>query len=173
MDGVLCSFIKGACKLLEEDDPYDKEENFGLWDFFKPLGYSQKEIEAAWSMMGFKFWAELEKTLEADELVQACINKVGCDNICFLSSPCNTIGCMDGKRFWTKEHYPHIKNRLFGNAKQFCASYDHLLIDDYDKNVKEFTEAGGKAILVPRPWNSLYQLKDQCLDYVLRELNNA
>lgn len=123
--------------------------------------------------MGYKFWAELEKTEEADKIVDLVVKKVGVKNMCFLSSPCRTIGCMDGKKRWLLDHYQHLAGQvLFGNKKEFCANPEHLLIDDYDENIKKFREAGGQAILFPRPWNSNYLIQ-QPLDYLIQELENV
>ena len=35
----------------------------------------------------------------------------------------------------------------------------HLLIDDSDKNIRAFWNAGGNAILMPRQWNSQYHIE--------------
>ena len=58
---------------------------------------------------------------------------------------------------WVVRELPEYAQRyLVGPAKAFCASSDTVLIDDADFNVEAFGEAGGRTILVPRPWNSLY-----------------
>jgi len=42
---------------------------------------------------------------------------------------------------------------LFSWHKEKLAAPCRLLIDDRSENVKAFRDAGGSAILVPRPWN--------------------
>ncbi len=50
---------------------------------------------------------------------------------------------------------PHLAGNAFiGGKKHLLAHKDALLIDDRDENVAEFRHAGGKAILIPRPWNN-------------------
>lgn len=60
-----------------------------------------------------------------------------------------------GKLKWIQREIPEYSRRyLLGPAKEFCAP--GLMIDDSDFNVDNFELAGGKAVLVPRPWNSLH-----------------
>ena len=55
---------------------------------------------------------------------------------------------------------------LIGFQKHFCAHSGSLLIDDYDKNINDFRQAGGNAILVPRQWNSMYKEEENLLTYM-------
>jgi hypothetical protein len=44
---------------------------------------------------------------------------------------------------------------MFGSAKHLMAKPDVLLIDDLQKNVDKFIDAGGQAVCVPSNWNTL------------------
>lgn len=155
MDGVLVDFVAGVFR------------HRGLprvpvqWDFVTP---------SEWESFGFDFWANLELTPEAGEILRATITAFGLGNICILSSPCKTAGCMEGKLAWLRKHLPSFSRRfLFGPAKEFCAGADTVLIDDSDANVNKFGLAGGHTILVPREWNA--RRREQPLTAVQEILN--
>jgi 5'(3')-deoxyribonucleotidase len=42
---------------------------------------------------------------------------------------------------------------VFTSHKELLADDDSCLIDDDEKNIKAFREAGGNALLFPQPWN--------------------
>jgi 5'(3')-deoxyribonucleotidase len=157
MDGVIADFVAGACAHHGIANPWDRPEMLGEWDFMKalPEGMSATTF---WGSLGLDFWANLDKTSEADELVEYLEQRFGEENICILSSPCLTPGCVEGKLLWIKKHYPRLaRSYLFGPRKEFCARPNTLLIDDLDHNVWKFREHGGAAILFPRPWNSSHR----------------
>lgn len=63
--------------------------------------------------------------------------------------------CLSGKRSWIARNTPSVpKNKIHlvhrAEKVQFARSLQkdtvHVLIDDYDKNVREWTSAGGHAI---------------------------
>jgi 5'(3')-deoxyribonucleotidase len=89
--------------------------------------------------------------------------------ICILTGPTKDPECLAGKYEWITTVLPPYLHRqyLIGPRKQFCAHPEALLIDDSDDNVKAFRGAGGHAILVPRPWNSLHALNTT--EYLQRE----
>lgn len=160
MDGVVADFMGGAMVLHGKPFPYDDPANRGDhgWGFDQSWGLPQAEF---WAPMGYSFWADLPKTREADAVVQLLSTAFGPNNVCFLTSPCHTPGCVEGKRDWVRRYYPQLPI-LFSVAspdldalppKQFLAHNKSLLIDDHTPNVWSFREAGGVAYLFPRPWN--------------------
>ncbi len=171
MDGVLADFIGGLCDWYGVLNPYLQEKNKGEWDIVKLLNRKETERDF-WEELGLNFWANLPKTPEADGLVRLLKDRYGLENLCILSRPCMTPGCLEGKFQWIKEHFPDFQRRfLFGTVKDMVARHDTLLIDDYPKNVKAFARAGGSAILMPRPWNFLYK-NLQPLEYVEQHLDH-
>jgi len=73
---------------------------------------------------------------------------------------------------WVKEHLSRYYKQLIITMapKHLLAKPDTLLIDDKDENVEGFWDAGGKAILVPRPWNSNHKLSDVSVNMVSHSL---
>ncbi len=165
IDGVLADFVAGA--LRAHGRPPDTVVD--CWDFDKKLGI---EPGAFWGAFGEEFWAGLDKTAEADEIASLACRVFGDRNVCLLSSPCRTPGCLEGKRRWVDRHFPAFSRRLLlGACKEFCAGPGRVLIDDSDANVRAFRDAGGEVLLVPRPWNLLAGLDP--LEHLRRKLTPA
>lgn len=170
MDGVLADFIGGICDHHQLSNPYANGEYLGKWAIDKHWGMTPSNF---WRNVDDIFWANLNPTREAQWLVNFCINQVGIRDMCILTAPpeFEYAAAIKGKRYWLAKHFARGANfnMLFGTAKMFCAAPTHILIDDADHNVDAFREAGGKAILIPRPWNSLYDSKLTVMEHVTRE----
>lgn len=108
-----------------------------------------------WDSFGCDHWATLPKSGMCDLLIMRCADFVGRENVCVLSCPTEDPDCLAGKLEWIHSNLPEWIHRqyMIGPQKHLCASPESLLIDDCDKNIKDFAMAGGKTILVPRPWN--------------------
>ena len=151
IDGVLADLVGGACKLHNKPNPYDNHDNHGTYDIQKLMGIPAREF---WGAMTRNFWANLEPTPYMTDIVNLLVKAYGGENICLLTSPILTDGCIDGKMEWIRKHLPAFKRQyLIGPAKEFCAHEGSLLIDDSETNVNKFRAAGGSAFLVPGPWN--------------------
>lgn len=146
VDGVLANFTAGAAALHGKD-----AESVTSWNFIESWGLTDSDF---WTPMGYDFWANLPVYEDAEKVVDLCERAVGAEHVCLLTSPCNTLGCDDGKRAWVRKHFPQFKRRLqIGAAKEFSASPFSMLVDDHDNNVDAFKRAGGWTCLYPRPWN--------------------
>lgn len=148
MDGLLCDFVRGVLRHHgREDFPYSDVR----WGIEAQLGIEPGQF---WDGLGHGFWANLDTLADGFRLLRWAEHAVGADAVGILSSPCDTAGCAEGKREWILRHLPTYKKRLFlGSAKELFAGPAKLLIDDHDPNCDRFAAAGGKAVLVPRPWN--------------------
>ncbi len=128
-----------------------------------------------WKSIPREFWATIPKSKEFWALLDASEKLVGPENICLLSTPTLDPDCLAGKVDWIKSSLPSYLQRqyLIGPRKHFCARSTTLLIDDRDKNVDEFREAGGHAILMPRPWNTHHHIRDpwQLIDFCFHMLS--
>ena len=170
LDGVLSNFTRTACEIWDKPNPYADGKGRGVYDVPMLLGIEALKF---WEPYGnADVWAGQHKTEEADMLVNLCKSAVGVENVCILSAPNLNEESLVGKIRWVKKHYPEFKRQyLFGPRKHFCAAENHILIDDYDLNVDNFIEAGGKAILFPRPWNRNHVLNIDPVEYVTQELH--
>lgn len=123
-----------------------------------PLGNFTKET--FWDRFDRRFWACLKKSTMCDWLIKEAAKSVGRNNVYILTSPTKDPDCLAGKLEWIQDNLPAWmhRNYVMSVHKHLCASPGSLLIDDYDYNVTAFLGAGGKAILVPRPWNLLHGL---------------
>lgn len=154
MDGVLADFVGAICKAHGRPDPYLDKANLGVFWFDKIWGMSQKDF---FEPCGFEFWKGLEATKESSAIIQWAVTHAGTANVALLTSPSQNHGCVEGKRAWVKDLIPSLaSNLIFTSAKQFLSGPDRYLVDDADHNVDGWRKAGGKAILWPRPWNSLH-----------------
>lgn len=148
MDGVLSDFVSGALALHGRTDvpvasvPWGIEAHLGI------------EPAAFWRHMGFAFWAGLAPLPDGMKLLDHALALVGAERVGLLTSPCDTPGCVEGKRAWVERHLPGLKRRLFvGSAKELFAGPHKVLVDDHDANVDRFAAAGGAVIQPARPWN--------------------
>jgi len=134
------------------------------WDIVKaanhlhpdPRRYFTKQ--SFWELIKREHWARVPWSMEFLPLLRRCIELVSQDNVCILSCPTLDPDCLAGKLEWIRDFMPKDMQRqyLIGPRKHFCASPNALLIDDSDDNVTAFRIHGGQAILMPRPWNSLW-----------------
>ena len=168
MDGVVADWHSSACALhglknpaREPDGPRGDE----AWDMCRHL---KIDLHKFYKLQDYDFWVGIKKTIEADFIIDACIAALGKSRLCFLSSPCFTIGCCEGKREWVNRHYPGIPLILSISAKlgesppkDFLADNDSFLIDDCGDTVVKFSDAGGWTYLWPRPWNKRHMAEKQ------------
>jgi 5'(3')-deoxyribonucleotidase len=162
LDGVLNKFHQHIFHHLGfpdyDDTLYPTEAGWEIEDAANMLaGYkkftSRKDF---WDRITRDVWATAPKSDEFEFLLEASADLVGQENVIILTKPTIDPDCMAGKLEWIHANVPRWMRRQFlvGPSKEFCARPDTLLVDDADKNVNKFKEAGGMTLLVPRPWNS-------------------
>ncbi len=161
MDGVLVDYAKGAHSFFNKEYIYGQT----TWDFYKKWGLDDYTF---FSYQNEEFWANLPPTNECDSVINACVEAVGRENVCLLTSPCFTNGSVQGKFRWIIKYCPEFRNQvLFGEPKHFCANTIHtLLIDDNLSNIQQFAQAGGAVILFKRPWNSAFRNTSTLSDFL-------
>ena len=145
MDGVLVDFYSAACKTHKRyDHPKGSSYLHKIWGITK---------EQFWEPLDNRsWWANLKPTVEFDEI----IDQVSSYTYCVCSSPSGRPEVAAGKVEWLKKYLPDTP-WILTREKYILADDDTLLIDDSDYQVKSFVKAGGKALLIPRAWNSLWQ----------------
>jgi hypothetical protein len=165
LDGVVADFHSAVAELHGKKLPYeDGLVGDEAWCLPELWGMSDAEF---YNPLGYDFWRNMPETDEAESIVGLLSYHFGRHNICFLTSPVLTEGCIEGKRDWGREHYPDIPMLVSITAKeskippkQFCADPDTLLIDDASANVDMFEKGRGIAYLLPRPWNRKHHVED-------------
>lgn len=169
MDEVLAMFVIPACLRHGRPFPYDDPAHFGVFGLQAIWGITAAEF---WKPLDTgDFWHQLPKTPEADAIVELAVKKVGVDNVGIMTAPALDPYCVPQKREWIRRHFPAFSHRIiFTGAKSMIASQELLLIDDHDTNVEHFRAAGGRAILLPRPWNQLFHFSASPVEWLKQSL---
>lgn len=148
LDGVLVDFVGGALAHHGRHLPMHAVR----WNFPEQVGFA-KDCPTFWNTLGHDFWANLEWTPEGKSVVKVA-EEIFADNVVIMTSPCDTPGAVEGKIAWIKKNMPKYRRRFFvGPPKALAASPSKILCDDHEGNVDQFLAEGGRAVLVPRPWN--------------------
>lgn len=175
LDGVITDFMSAACAVHNRPNPYlENSQHKGIFEMEKVWGITLEEFWEPIDKDGGYFWSNLKFMPDALNLLHQVEKIAGQENIYILTSPSNHYICSASKHDWIATHLPQYRRQFFiGSAKYFFAGENAILIDDYDKNVNSFREHGGKAILVPRMWNSNYNILhtvDSSVDFVANTL---
>ena len=120
--------------------------------------FSKQEF---WDSLSHKFWRSVPPSKECWRIAESCVQLVGQENVCILTAfhpDFEQSYVASAKSQWIHDFLPRWmqSNFLIGPNKIPCADPGALLVDDSDKNVRGFRDAGGHAILVPRPWNTMH-----------------
>jgi len=151
MDGILVDLVGQIQRDYQPVIPWEP----GEYNLLKVYGVPHDK----WENLSIDWWANLEKTKEADQIVEL-VTQYGDLNI--LSKPSSQM-CIKGKFEWLQWHYPQTKteNMFFVESKHHLARPDTILIDDCSAIVEEFRACGGKAFLYPRHWNDEHAKADE------------
>lgn len=152
LDGVITDFTAGWQKVFDVNIPY---EECNAWTAC--LDLCNVTMNDFWNRIEAtpRFWEDLPFTEEAKHFLEL----FDPFNVILLSTPSHHGA--GGKQNWIRENLPwyFYEGRYFlGCKKEALAGPTKLLVDDHDKNVDAFKEAGGYGILVPRYWNRLWHL---------------
>ena len=111
-----------------------------------------------WATISRDVWATIPKTPECDWLFDAACRAVGVENVYILTRPTRYGDCHGGKIDWVIESLGemYVERTILTKFKSKLAKEDRLLIDDNPLNVDGWLAAGGRSIMVPRPWNPLH-----------------
>lgn len=168
MDGVIVNMRDGIVNLYGQK-------------FLDELDASQTTDTDLWEhvhrVCGTNFWADLDWMPDGQDILTALEERFGRANISLCTKPTKYASSLDGKHAWIKSNLPAYTNAyIMVREKERVAHSDALLIDDSRENVFAFRDAGGKALLVPRPWNqphdSSFQISDT-LPYLIKQLKGA
>jgi hypothetical protein len=130
MDGVITDFNKELSHILKK--PIKKDFDFGndpkIWGAINRAG-KNFWYHMPWTSNGHKLW----EALEAYEPT-------------ILSAPSNHPSSKVGKKEWLEENLPDVPY-IIEQKKEKYAGKNKILIDDREKNIKKWEEAGGIGIL--------------------------
>jgi 5'(3')-deoxyribonucleotidase len=162
MDGVITDFNKSVCEQFNL--PYPPQ----VYYFFPEI---RPQVNAFCDRL---FWQNLEWMHDGRDILRAITELFEPEKVYLLTKIMPNVESASGKMIWIQNNLPVYFSRVIitslGVPKSFMARPDVLLIDDNDKFVNEFREVGGKAILVPRPWNTSCSLADKTVLEITKQL---
>lgn len=174
LDGVLADFVGGALAVHNKPELAESWPR-GVWDIAKLIGVSTSEL---WSKIDETeaktgFWSELDPYPWLEELL-GIVTQGGSVPFTIATSPSSDPACAASKVRWMRKHLgSQFKDYLIGSAKHLMARPGTILLDDYDRNVDAFRQAGGQAILFPQPWNTAWDKTEDRLGEVARHTTPA
>ena len=171
MDGVLADFVESA---VEFATGVDREIIMRGW----PKG--ERDIPSIIKMDKDAFWFKISEggadfwhRLRPYSWSMPMYNRLAEHGKCVvLSSPTRDPACAAGKMGWLQSFFS--EGRAFRDYilapwhnKRLLAGKNRILIDDNEGNVRDWIKAGGRAVLVPQPWNTADELKPElAADYL-------
>lgn len=164
MDGVITSFRRGVCNAL--DKPYDYLTMSDKWIFWD--NWPDVTFEMVNEICTATFWDNLPWMHDGHKILRSLFPRFNLEQVYLLTTPMPNIESASGKMMWISGNLPvYLKRTIITMApKSLLARPDTLLIDDKDKNIEEFEAAGGRGLLVPRPYNLLHTLSDRSSQHV-------
>ena len=145
VDGVLADFISASQRA--HNRPLERPTQ---WHYYRGWGLSSDQFWGPINEQGKAFWGGLDKLPWADEVVELC-EMISGQRVTFLTMPCAVrsyaeLDRIAGRKTWILRNYPG-RESIIGENKPPYARRDRVLVDDHTKNVSEWREAGGHAIL--------------------------
>lgn len=151
MDGVISNFAKAAIELHELDPNTFKHTSYNIE---KDIGITASAFWRKIDEVGEDFWINMEVYPWVYDLTDYIKDKFG--GFTILSSPSMNPNCVSGKLKWLHKVFgPRFRSYIFAPSqlKHRVAHSNTILIDDSDRNCRDFNLSGGNAILFPQPWN--------------------
>ena len=149
MDQVLVNLMGGANRVLAAAGlkPFPQEEKDAKWEALSKVP---------------KFWANLEPMSDAMMLWRY----IKPHQTHILSTPSKRMAtCKPEKLEWIRKHLGNVEQIYLvprENKQKFAVTSDgtpNLLIDDYEKNIKEWVAKGGIGIRHINSINTISQLR--------------
>lgn len=164
VDGVLANFRKGIHEAFVK--PYYYPTLSSKWKFWDD--WPEIIFEMVNAICTTSFWQDLEWMHDGGDILEIIRNRFDASQIYLLTTPMPNVESATGKWSWIKEYLPEFYKRTIITQvpKYLLARPDTLLVDDKNENVDGFREAGGKALLVPRPWNRAHLQADRAVEVV-------
>lgn len=157
MDGVVADFDKGIKEICglrpqsQNEKHRSQEEDDQMWARVKEVGH---------------FYDKLELMPGAKEMFDAVYEKYGedCQILTGIPKPRRGIDtAADDKKSWVKRLLSErvIVNTVMREDKpKFCTGKGCVLIDDVERNIRDWNAMGGTGILHVDPKDTLQKLKE-------------
>lgn len=150
MDGVIVDFMEAVYKLYNLKD-------FREWEKLGPEKYSKI------NKMGEKWWSQMNWTRDGKKLWNYLKNE---DVTILSATPRDSISrpiSLEGKKNWLSKNigssYSSKALLVIAVEKQNYASPNHILIDDSDRNIRQWKSKGGIGILHKNTNDTIKQLE--------------
>jgi len=173
LDGPLADFVRGLHSYYVHGINYEKwldsQWKKGKWDPHGALGTTNDVMWAKIYRNPFSFYTDLSRTQDSPSLWEE-LNKIAITSVltAFPYSKAVKGGVVEGKIAWCEKHLEK-PFKAFGVCfdKSVYAHKNGILVDDSEKNIARWIEAGGQGILYPCYWNRLHEMRDRALTYTL------
>ena len=145
LDDVLVGWREGVAALFGKECPAND-----VWDTAVNLGVSTQAMWEAIEDSGPAFWANLEPTPWADELLDV-VSKWPWS---IATAYARDAACSFGKHQFCRARFGEkFEGMCILKRKWLMARPGRVLIDDRESNVYEFMNHGGTGIIFPRTYN--------------------
>jgi len=155
MDGVCCDFVAEACRWHGIDGAEVRARWVrGTWDICEPMGIAPDKF---WEVLAGqpRFWRFMPPYSWFKDLIYNL--RLRDAEVIICTSPSRCPSSHYGKAAWLYDRdICPTTQAVMTHRKELLARPDVVLIDDSDRNVRRFREAGGQAILWPQIWNELH-----------------
>lgn len=151
LDGVLADFHRGFLANINREKIRDNWP-IGTYNLEKVLDITE---DALWGMVPRGLFARLPEMPDMRSILDVVQNYDPNFHIC--TSPGPHAYAVEEKINWVREHIDPSFNRFHVTTnKTHLVGRSNVLVDDWDVQHRRFSEAGGMAVLLPRPWNSRF-----------------
>jgi len=157
MDEVLVNFVGPWLARTRPHMAYDELMAMdweAAGDLQSLLNIDRDEFMAEMFEFSPSWWRGLPWMPGGKELLQLVVESGLPWALCSAPSACPNAAA--GKIQWAKDQLGEMgkKKLILVDNKSFLAREGVVLVDDMVHNTVAFIEAGGEAVLVPRPWNN-------------------
>lgn len=113
------------------------------------------DSEQFWHNIPAPIWERCPKAKHCDDLITACLDAVGPDNVFIATSPSLNPNSASGKVHWINTYvHPRLhRSYHITPRKEKLAAPGRLLIDDCQEHLDNWEARGGTTFRVPKPWN--------------------
>ena len=174
MDGVCTDFASAGIRANRRDPT----QVLATWDQsfrgeFLPYKVMALDRDAYWEAIarqGESFWINLQEYEWYPKLVCSLLEIA---DVVFLTSGTYAPGSLSGRLIWLQHRFGNdFQGYVFTAKKYLLANPWSILIDDYELNVTEFRQHGGKAVLFPQIWNSNCMISNK-IEFTLESVKQS